>query len=218
MKRVPTTSKAKQKATETMKLYYIPGACSLSPNIVLREAGLDFELERYDPASGETASGARFRDVNPKAKVPALQLDDGELLTEGAAIVQFIADRHPEAELAPRPGTLERARVNEHLTYISSELHKSFGPLFSAETGDAAKEAARAQVANRLDHIEALLSDGRRFLAGDAFSIADPYLFTVARWTGPTGIGLDNWPHIAAYVERVGERPAVQAALAAEAG
>lgn len=199
-----------------MKLYYIPQACSLSPNIVLREAGQTFEIERVDPASGETETGSRYRDINLKAKVPALVLEDGAILTEGAAIVQYIADRHPETGLAPRPGTLERARLQEHLNFIASELHKAFGPFFSPTADDAARQAARPQVESRLDHVEELLSDGRPYLLGERFSVADAYLFTVARWAGPTGIGLEKWPHLSAFVERVEKRSAVQAALAAE--
>ena len=199
-----------------MKLYYIPEACSLSPNIVLREAGQAFEIERVDPASGKTETGRRYRDINPKAKVPALVLEDGTILTEGAAIVQYIADSHPETELAPPPGTLERARLQEQLNFIASELHKAFGPFFSPTADDAAKRAARPQVESRLDHVEELLADGRPYLLGERFSVADAYLFTVARWTGPTGIGLEKWPHLSAFVARVEKRTAVQSALAAE--
>lgn len=199
-----------------MKLYYAPGACSLSPHISLREAGVSFDLERVDLASGKTANGEDFSKINPKGYVPALRLDDGEVLTEGAAVVQLIADRHPEAGLAPANGTLERTRLQEHLNFIAAELHKAFTPLFNPSTPEAAKQAAVANVARRLDHIEQLLAGGRSWLLGERFSVADAYLFTVANWTGPTGIGLDRWPNLKAFVARAAARPAVQAAMRAE--
>lgn len=199
-----------------MKLYYAPGACSLSPHIILREAALTFDLERVDNAAKKTETGEDFWQVNPKGYVPALRLDDGQILTEGAAIVQFIADRHPEAGLTPKPGTVERARLQEHLNFIASELHKAFGPFFAPGTTEADKKTAAANVGRRLDHFEHILSDGRTYLLGDTFTPADSYLFVVARWTKPTGIGLDKWPHLASFVERVAARPAVRDALRAE--
>ncbi|OFX03024.1 MAG: glutathione transferase GstA [Alphaproteobacteria bacterium RIFCSPHIGHO2_12_FULL_66_14] len=199
-----------------MKLYYAPGACSLSPHISLREAGVPFDLERVDLASRKTASGEEFSKVNPKGYVPALRLDDGEVLTEGAVMVQFIADRYPAAGLAPANGTLERVRLQEHLNFIASELHKAFSPLFTPSTSEEAKRAAQANVARRLDYFEQLLGDGRLYLLGERFSVADAYLFTVANWTGPTGIGLAKWPNVAAFVARVAARPSVQAAMRAE--
>lgn len=199
-----------------MKLYYAPGACSLSPHISLREAGAAFDLERVDTKTRKTQSGADYLGINPKGYVPALQLDGGEVLTEGAAVVQFIADRHPAAGLAPANGSLERARLQEHLNFIASELHKAFTPLFDPSAPEAAKQAAPAAVARRLDHVERLLADGRAYLLGERFSVADAYLFTVASWTGPTGIGLDRWPKLASFVARVAARPAVQAAMRAE--
>lgn len=199
-----------------MKLYYSPGACSLSPHIVLREAGVDFELERVDLRAKTTEAGADFRTINPKGYVPALQLDGGQVLTEGAAIVQYLADSRPDARLAPPPGTLERARVQEHLNFVASELHKAFSPLFSPASSVETKEAARATIRQRLDEVERVLSDGRKHLAGDQFTVADAYLFVVAGWTRPTEIGLASWPHIEAFVSRVGEREAVRAALRAE--
>jgi glutathione S-transferase len=199
-----------------MKLYYAPGACSLSPHISLREAGVSFDLEKVDTRTRRTESGADYLSINAKGYVPALQLDDGEVLTEGAAVVQFIADRHPDVGLAPAGGTLERARLQEHLNFIASELHKAFTPLFDPSAPEDAKQAAPAAVARRLDHVERLLADGRAFLLGERFSVADAYLFTVASWTGPTGIGLDRWPRLAAFVARVAARPSVRAAMRAE--
>jgi glutathione S-transferase len=204
------------KGRKMMKLYYSPGACSLSPNIILREAGIPFELERVDNSTKKTETGADFAKVNPKGYVPTLRLDDGQVLTEGAAIVQYIADQRPETGLAPRGGTIERARVQEHLNFTASEIHKAFGPLFSPDTTDAGKQAAMANVGRKLDHMERVLSDGRAYLLGDHFSVADAYLFVVSTWTKPTGIGLTKWPHLAKFVERVAARPKVREAMKAE--
>lgn len=200
-----------------MKLYFAPGACSLSPHIVLREAGIDVALERVDLAKGEIlASGVPFKQVNPKGYVPALDLGDGNVLTEGAAMVQHLADTHPDAGLAAPAGTVERARINEWLTFLSSELHKAFSPLFSPASGEPAKSDAIAKVTGRLAFVESVLADGRDYLTGPRFTIADAYLFTLANWTGPTGIGLESYPSLTAYQARVASRPAVQAALEAE--
>jgi len=200
-----------------MKLYYSPGVCSLSPHIVLREAGLQFELEKVDLATGQTETGKSVGDVNPKGYVPVLELDDGEALTEGAAIVQYIADAlAPGKNLAPANGTIARTRVQEHLSFVGAELHKSFTPFFKVDSTDTEKQKARAKLDRRIGDIEKLLSDGRQYLMGDEFTVADAYLYTVATWTRPTEIGLDAWPNLAAYVDRVAQRPAVQAALKAE--
>jgi glutathione S-transferase len=199
-----------------MKLYYSPGACSLSPHIVLRETGANFELERVDLGAGKTAGGADFKKINPKGYVPVLQLDSGEVLTEGAAIVQYLADQKPDAGLAPGPGTLERARLQEHLNYIAAEVHKGFSPLFSPSLDDAGRAAAKDKLAIRLDYLEQLFSDGRSFLLGNTFSVADAYLFVVLGWTKPTGIALEKWPHLQSFVARAAGRAAVQAALKAE--
>ncbi len=199
-----------------MKLYYSPGACSLAPHISLREAGASFVLVRVDTTSGKTESGDDFSKVNPKGYVPALRLENGEVLTEGAAVVQFIADRYPEANLAPVNGTIERARLQEHLNFIASELHKAFSPLFNSAISQEAKQAASATVARRLDDIERHFADGRSYLLGDRFTVADAHLFAVASWAGPTGIGLERWPNIASFIARVAARPSVQAAMRAE--
>jgi glutathione S-transferase len=199
-----------------MKLFYAPGACSLSPHIVLREAGAKFELDKVDFATRKTAGGLDFSQINPKGYVPVLQLDNGEVLTEGAAIVQYIADKFPGAGLAPQAGTLERARLQEHLNYIAAEVHKGFSPLFSKDLDDAGRKAATAKLSNRLDYIEKLLADGRHYLTGDKFTVADAYLFTVSTWTKPTGIGLDKWPHLNAFVTRVAGREKVHEAMQAE--
>ncbi|GAB4372893.1 MAG: glutathione S-transferase C-terminal domain-containing protein [Kiloniellaceae bacterium] len=195
-----------------MKLYYLPGSCSLASHIALRETGARFDLERIDAAN----KSADFLALNPKGYVPALTLDDGDLLTENAAILQFIADSKPDSGLAPAAGSRQRVRLQEHLNYIASELHKSFSPLFRADSSEAEKQAAKKRVGLKLDWVEKLLSDGRKYLLGDSFSVADIYLFVVANWTGPTGIGLDSWPNVAAFQQRVAARESVQAALKAE--
>ncbi|MGH6807192.1 MAG: glutathione transferase GstA [Ensifer adhaerens] len=199
-----------------MKLYYAPGACSLSPHISLREAGVEFEIVKVDTATHLTESGADFKAINPKGYVPALVLETGDVVTEGAAVVQYIADRFPKAGLAPANGTLERTRLQEQLNFIATELHKAFSPLFSKTATPEARQAAAAQVGKRLGNVEALLSDGRAHVLGEAFSVADAYLFTVVNWTSVTGISLSPWPHLTAYMQRVGQRPAVQAAMKAE--
>lgn len=199
-----------------MKLYYAPGACSLSPHIVLRELGQDFELERVDLGNKVTETGADFRGINPKGQVPALKLADGEVLTEGAAIVQYLADAGKARELAPESGTVARAHLNEHLNFVSAELHKAFSPLFNPAASDEAKNGARATVSTRFDYLEKLFADGRDYLLGKSFSVADAYLFVVTNWSGATGVDLAKWPRLAAFVERVRARPTVQAAMAAE--
>ena len=199
-----------------MKLYYKPGACSLASHIVLREIGQDFELERVDTDTQKTETGADFRPINPKGYVPVLRLDDGQVITEGAAVLQYIADQHPEAGLAPKTGTLERARLQEHLNFVSSELHKAFGPFFSSSASDEDKQAAKVNVERKMTHFEAIFSDGRNYLLGDEFSVADAYFFVVSSWAGPTGIGLDKWPNIAAFSARVAGREKVEEAMRAE--
>ena len=198
-----------------MKLYYAPGACSLSPHIALREAGLGFTLEKVDLKAKKLAGGGDFLAVNPKGYVPALQLDSGEVLTEGPAIVQYIADQRPQSGLAPAAGTIERYRLAEWLNFITSELHKSFSPLFNAEAAPAWKDAARANIAKRLDVIERHL-DNRPYLLGERFTVADGYLFTVLNWSGWTKFDLSKWPRVQAYLARIAERPKVREALAAE--
>ncbi|MBS0511592.1 MAG: glutathione transferase GstA [Proteobacteria bacterium] len=197
-----------------MKLYYSPGACSLSPHIVLREAGADFTLVRVDLKTKKLEDGSDYLAVNPKGYVPALQLDNGELLTEGPAIIQYVADQHPAAGLAPAPGTLERARLQEWLNMISTELHKSFTPLFRG-AGDEWKNAALDNIRRRFDLVAQRLATNP-FLMGERFSVADAYLFTVLSWTGFVKIDMSPWPALQAFSQRVGERPAVQAALRAE--
>ena len=198
-----------------MKLYFSPGACSLASHIVLRELGLPFEAVQVDLVKKTTKSGEDFTTINAKGYVPALALDDGAVLTEGPAILQYLADLAPEAGLAPANGTLERYRLQEWLGFINSELHKQFSPLFNPSAPEQTKDAARKTIARRLGYVEAQL-DGRTFLAGEAFTVADAYLYTVLGWTKHVGVDLAPFPRVVAFRERVGARPAVQAAQAAE--
>ena len=199
-----------------MKLYYKPGACSLASHIILHETNSNFEIESVDTTTKKTDSGGDFNQINPNGYVPALQFENDEVLTEGAAIMQFLADQNQESNLAPAVGTLARARMQEHLNYTSSELHKAFGPLFSANASDDAKKDAKVNVINKLNYVEKILSDGRLHLLGDAFSVADSYLFVVMNWANFVGIELANFPHISTYMARISTRPAVQKAMQAE--
>jgi len=198
-----------------MKLYYAPGTCSLSPHIALLESGLPFTTERVDIRAHKTAAGADYYSVNSKGAVPALQLDDGSVLTEGVAITQYIADQKPESGLAPRAGTLERYRLIEILNYIASEVHKGFSPLFNPKASADWRATASAALGTKFDWLSRHL-EGKTYLMGDAFTIADGYLFTVLSWAPRVGIELAKWPVLTAYFERVGHRPKVQAALKAE--
>jgi glutathione S-transferase len=198
-----------------MKLYISPGACSLSPHIALIEAGLDFTLERVNLKTKQTETGADFTAINPKGYVPALELKDGTVLTEGAAIAQFVADLAPDLQLAPAVGTLERYQLMEWLSFISGELHKNFGPLFRPTSTEEMKEAARANLRTRLGFVADKLAD-RDFLMGSHFTVADGYLFNVLSWAAYVQFDLSPWPVLGAYQQRVAARPAVQQALRAE--
>jgi len=198
-----------------MKLFHSPGACSLSPHIVLREAGLTFTLVKVDLATKKTAEGADYFAVNSKGAVPALQLDDGQVLTEGPAIVQYLADQKPESGLAPRAGTFARYRLMEMLNFITSEIHKGFSPLFNPKITPDWKEATLTALAKKFDWLSTQLA-GKTFLLGDTFTVADAYLFTVLGWTKPTKIDLSKWPVLAAYHARIAQRPKVQEAMRAE--
>jgi glutathione S-transferase len=198
-----------------MKLYYFPGACSLSPHIVLLEAGLPFTLVKIDSKTKKTESGADYLKVNSKGAVPALQFDDGRVLTEGPAIVQYLADQKPESGLAPRAGSFERYQLMEILNYITSELHKGFTPLFNPATSAELRESTIAALAKKFDWLTGFLGD-KTFLLGNTFTVADAYLFTILNWTGFVKIDLGKWPVLAAYHSRIAQRPKVQAALKAE--
>lgn len=198
-----------------MKLYFSPGACSLSPHIVLLEAGITFTTEKVSLASKQTASGADYTKVNPKGYVPALQLDNGDVLTEGPAIVQFIADKVPEKKLAPANGTMERYRLIEWLNFVSTELHKGFSPLFKPGTPEETKQTAREHLTKRLGFVAEKLQDSE-YLTGNQFTVVDAYLFTVLNWAGHVKLDLSPWPVLQAYQKRVAARPAVHAAMVAE--
>ena len=199
-----------------MKLYFSPGTCSFSPHIVLREAGLDIELVKVDLKTRKVVSdGSDFSAINPKGYVPVLELDNGERLTEGPAIVQYLADLKPAANLAPPAGSFERVRLQEWLGFINSELHKGFGPLFKPNTPAEYKDIARQNLSTRLGYVADQLA-GRDFLTGERFTVADAYLFTVIGWGKWVGIDIAQWPALLAYQERIGKRPSVAAALAAE--
>jgi len=180
---------------------------------VLRELGLPFDLEAVDTKAQKTASGANFTAINPKKYVPVLQLDDGQVLTEGAAIVQYLADRKPDAMLAPPWGSLDRYHLQEWLNYVASELHKSFGPVFRAS--EEQRPPLREVLVPKLDYVARHL-DKRQFVMGDRFTVADAYLFTVLNWSNFVGIDLGRWPALKSYLQRVSGRPAVRAALEAE--
>jgi glutathione S-transferase len=198
-----------------MKLYFSPGACSMSPHIVLHEAGLPVELVKVDLATKRMEGGGDYMKINPKGYVPALTLDSGETLTEGPAIVQYLADQVPAKKLAPAAGTMERYRLQEWLNFITSELHKTFGALFNKSASDDWKAAARALLDKRIGYVAEQLA-GKTWLMGDTFTVADAYLFTVLNWSNWLQYDLARWPAVTAYLARVAARPAVQAALKAE--
>jgi len=199
-----------------MKLYYSPGACSLSPHIVLREAGMDFQAVSVDLATKQIDGGGDFRRINDRGYVPALELDDGQVLTEVPAILAYLGDLRPDCGLVPRVGSFERYRVLEWLSFISSELHKTFSPLFAPDTPDDYKPVVRGRLTERSAYLERRLADGRAFLTGDTFTAADAYLFVVIGWSAYVDLDLRSYPKLSAYQARVGTRPKVQAALKAE--
>lgn len=197
-----------------MKLYYAPGACSLAPHIALREADRRFDLERVDLKSHRTASGGDYMLVNPKGYVPALQID-GEVLTENAAVLQYIADLAPEKRLAPPPGTIGRYHLAEWLNFIATELHKQFWPMFVTGTPRAIESRQRGKIGDRFLYVQDVLND-RGYLLGETFSVADAYLFVMLQWCDRFGIDLHLFPNLDDYEYRVAQRPAVQAAMRAE--
>ncbi len=198
-----------------MKLFYKPGACSLASHIVLRESGVDFTLEKVDLANKRLENGGDFFNVNPKGQVPAVQLDDNTLLTEGTAIMQYIADSVPDRQLLAPVGSITRYKALEWLNYVATELHKGFTPLFRPDTPEEYKPAVRAQLEKKLRFIEEALSD-KQWINGLRFTIADAYLYTVLRWARAVKLTMDDLSNVNAYMDRVAARPAVIAALAAE--
>ena len=198
-----------------MKLYYAPGACSLSPHIVLQEAGLAFEPVLANLKEHKLADGRDYYGINPKGYVPVLELDNGERLSEGPAIVQYIADQVPAKKLAPAAGTMERYRLQEWLNFITSELHKGIGFMFNAAQPDEAKALMRTKATDRLKWVDSQL-EGKDYLMGKDFSVADAYLFTVTNWTKHTGIDISGMKNLGAFMARMAARPGVQAAMKAE--
>lgn len=197
-----------------MKLFISPGACSLSPHIVLQETGLDFEVEKVNLKTKLTETGANFTEINPKGYVPALLLDSGELLTEGPAVVQYLADLVPEKNLAPANGSMARYELQAWLNYIGTELHKSFVPFFHHGSDDW-KAVGKENLETRYTYVNQHLAD-KAYLMGEQFSVADAYLFTITRWLRVSKLDLAAWPHLAAFQKRTAERPAVQIVLKAE--
>jgi glutathione S-transferase len=195
-----------------MKLYYSPGACSLSPHIVLHEAGLAFELVMAPTKTHKLQDGTDYYTINPLGYVPMLELDDGTRLREGPAIVQYVADQVPAKNLAPANGTLPRYRLQEWLTFIGTEIHKSFSPLFNPAMPEEGKQIYRERLANRFDFVNREL-EGKQYVMGDNFTVADAYLYTVTRWTKPMQIDISRYPNLVAHNARVEARPAVQMAL-----
>ena len=198
-----------------MKLYYSPGACSLSPHIVLREAGLAFEPVLASTKTHKLQDGTDYYGINPKGYVPLLELDNGERLTEGPVIVQYIADQAPAKKLAPAAGTMARYRLQEWLNFITSELHKSFSPLFNPAMPEEGKALYRTRLGERFKWVDGQLA-GKNYLMGEDFSVADAYLFVVAGWSKHVGVDISGLANLGAFMARVGARPAVQEALKAE--
>ena len=198
-----------------MKLYYAPGACSLSPHIVARELGIDIDIEKTDTKTKRTASGVDYLTINPKGYVPTIELDDGQVLTEGPALVQYLADQKPEAGLVPPPGTMERYRMQEMLGYINSELHKTYSPLFNDATPQETRNERLAYLKKRYALLDQQLAK-QPYLFGDRFSVADAYLFVVTSWASFVKLDLSGFPNVLAFQKRVAARPAVKAAMKAE--
>ena len=198
-----------------MKLYYAPGACSLSPHIVARELGIPVELKKVNTKDKTIEGGGDYWKVNARGYVPALELDNGQVLTEGPAIVQYLADQKPDSGLAPRNGTIERYRLQEWLNFLTSEVHKQFSPLFKPNTPEDYKPIAKQNVATRFDWLDKQL-EGKEYLTGSQFTVADAYLFVLTNWTKPTQIDLAKWPNLAAFQKRVAARPKVKEAMQAE--
>lgn len=198
-----------------MKLYYAPGACSLASHIALQETGLPFETDKIIRATKMTESGEDFMQVNPKGYVPTIRLDDGSVLTEGGAILQYIADQNPASGLAPRAGTMERYRLQEWLTFIGTELHKTYSPLFNKAVTPEVKNRGFDLLTRRLGYVEAQLAD-KPYLMGDTFTVADAYMFVVVRWSERVGFSLDPFPRLREYLARISARPSVLAVMRAE--
>lgn len=197
-----------------MKLYYSPGACSQASHIILNETNADYEAVKVDFATKTTEQGEDFTKINPNGYVPALQLDNGEVLTEGVAIMQYLADLSPELNLAPKNSTFARAKLQEKLNYLTSELHKGFAPLFG-NNSEQIKTQARENLSNKFNYIDSILAK-TDYISGDRFSIADAYLFVISNWSKMTGVDLSKWSNVSDLVEKVYNRKAVQKTLNVE--
>ncbi len=198
-----------------MKLYFTPGACSMAPHIALREAGLAYELQKVELSKHQTDAGEDYYKINPKGYVPALRLDNGELLTEVAAILQYVADQKPASGLSPTAGTMEHYRLIEWLNFIASEIHKQFGPMFNPKITPEWKQNQLNALSRRFDYLSERLA-GNQYLFGGKFTIADAYLFTVLNWTGFLDIDLGKWPKLKDYMARIAARPAVKETMREE--
>lgn len=198
-----------------MKLYYSPGACSLAVHILLAELGKKYEVEKVDLASKKTASGADFLKINPKGYVPALDIGRGQMLTEVQVILQYLADKSKATTLLPKAGTLARYHAMETLNFVSTELHKGFGPLFNRAMPEDGKAAVKERLAQRFAYLDSVLAKSA-YVNGKSFTVADAYAYTVLRWAPYTGFDMNRWPHIQSYMARMGARPAVQKVLAEE--
>jgi len=199
---------------DTMKLYYSPGACSQAPHIILNEINANFELVKVDLTTKITEQGEDFIKINPHGYVPALQLDNGEVLTEGVAIMQYLADLSPEMDLAPKNATFARAKLQEKLNYLTTELHKGFVPLFTDSSAEV-KAATKNNLAKKFSYLDSVLAK-KPYITGNKFSLADAYLFVISNWSKPTGIDLSTWPNISAYIDKILQRDAVQKTMNAE--
>lgn len=199
-----------------MKLYYMPGACSFAPHMILHEAGFEHEVDKLDRKTRQTAGGEDYNTINPKGYVPALRLNDGQILTEVVVVLQYLADQKPESGLAPQCGTMERYHLMEMLQFISTEIHKAFSPLFKPDIAPIVHDNQITQLTRRFDYVEQCLN-GRTYIMGEHFTIADAYLFTVMSWHQRFNIDLSRWSRLRDYFARISERPSVQAAKKMEA-
>ena len=198
-----------------MKLYFSPGACSLASSIAFYEAGVPVDLVRVDTGVHKLKDGSDYYKISPRGYVPALQLDSGEVFTEGAALLQYIGDQKPEAAIIPKQGTVDRLRANSWLTFISSEIHKTYSPLFNKDLKDDAKQIFKDKLGKRFDELDKHFTT-HKYLMGEQFTVADAYLYTVISWSPHVGIDLSKWSHLADYRQRVADRPKVKEALQAE--
>jgi len=197
-----------------MNLYYAPGACSLAPHIVMREAGFPVELKKVD-LKAKQFEGGDYKQVNGKGYVPAVKLDDGSVLTEAPVIMQYLADQKPDTGLAPKAGSMDRYRLQEWLNFITSELHKGMGNFFNPAITEDWRKAVTDRLSIRMDWLSKQL-EGRKYLMGDKFTVADAYLFVILNWAAPSKFDLSKWPTLQEYHKRVAARPKVQEALKAE--